>query len=375
MFRTIALRKSRILRNVLHQTTKRNINSRSGLPVNTVIVFVPQQEAWVVERFGKFERVLEPGLNFLIPIIDSVHYVQSLKELAIDIPQQAAITMDNVTLQLDGVLYLRVIDPEKASYGVEDAEFAITQLAQTTMRSEIGKISLDTVFRERETLNVNIVDALNKAADAWGLTCLRYEIRDIKLPPKIMEAMQMQVEAERKKRAAILESEGIREAEINVAEGRKKAKVLNSEAFQIEQINNAKGEAEAILATAQAKANAINMVAKAISQENGVNAVSYNVAEQYVSAFGNIAKEGNTVLLPANTGDIGSMVSQAMAIYNNLSKVNSQKTLSMQKIEDLGNQKDNSVTDLSEKISENEQIKSYENQEEFSIDDIDPKEK
>lgn len=375
MFRTIALRKSRILRNVLHQTTKRNINSRSGLPVNTVIVFVPQQEAWVVERFGKFERVLEPGLNFLIPIIDSVHYVQSLKELAIDIPQQAAITMDNVTLQLDGVLYLRVIDPEKASYGVEDAEFAITQLAQTTMRSEIGKISLDTVFRERETLNVNIVDALNKAADAWGLTCLRYEIRDIKLPPKIMEAMQMQVEAERKKRAAILESEGIREAEINVAEGRKKAKVLNSEAFQIEQINNAKGEAEAILATAQAKANAINMVAKAISQENGVNAVSYNVAEQYVSAFGNIAKEGNTVLLPANTGDIGSMVSQAMAIYNNLSKVNSQKTLSMQKIEDLGNQKDNSVVDLSKKISENEQIKSYENQEEFSIDDIDPKEK
>lgn len=375
MFRTLALRKSRILRNVLHQTTKRNINSRSGLPVNTVIVFVPQQEAWVVERFGKFERVLEPGLNFLIPIIDSVHYVQSLKELAIDIPQQAAITMDNVTLQLDGVLYLRVIDPEKASYGVEDAEFAITQLAQTTMRSEIGKISLDTVFRERETLNVNIVDALNKAADAWGLTCLRYEIRDIKLPPKIMEAMQMQVEAERKKRAAILESEGIREAEINVAEGRKKAKVLNSEAFQIEQINNAKGEAEAILATAQAKANAINMVAKAISQENGVNAVSYNVAEQYVSAFGNIAKEGNTVLLPANTGDIGSMVSQAMAIYNNLSKVNSQKTLSMQKIEDLGNQKDNSVVDLSKKISENEQIKSYENQEEFSIDDIDPKEK
>lgn len=321
MLRTVALRSTRLLEHMVNPASCQ-VRNRSRTPFNTVILFVPQQEAWVVERFGKFQRILQPGLNFLLPVVDSIKYVQSLKELAIDIPQQAAITADNVTLQLDGVLYLRIVDPHKASYGVEDAEFAITQLAQTTMRSELGKIALDVVFREREVLNINIVESINKAAEAWGITCLRYEIRDIKLPDRVQIAMQMQVEAERKKRAAILESEGIREAEINVAEGKKQARILNSEAFKAEQINNADGEAEAIKVKARAKANAIMMVAQAISDKNGVNAVSYNVAEQYVAAFSNLAQKGNTVLLPTNTGDISSMVSQAMAIYSNLSKEN-----------------------------------------------------
>lgn len=288
-------------------------------PYNTVVLFVPQQEAWVVERFGKYHSTLNPGLNFLIPVIDSIKYVQVLKEMAIEVPEQHAITSDNVTLRIDGVLYIKVIDPYKASYGVEDPEFAITQLAQTTMRSEIGKISLDTVFKERDTLNIYIVDALNKAADSWGIDCLRYEIKNIELPKKVQEAMQMQVEADRKKRAAILESEGIKEAEINVAEGRKQARILNSEANKLEQINQAQGEAEAILAKARAQATSVEVVSKALRQKNGMNAVSMRIAEQYVAAFGNLAKKGNTILLPTNTGDVSSMVSQAMTIYKTLS--------------------------------------------------------
>merc|ERR1719369_806097 len=220
--------------------------------MNTAILFVPQQEAWVVERMGKYHRVLEPGLNILIPILDRIKYVQSLKEIAIDIPQQAAITLDNVTLNIDGVLYLRIIDPYKASYGVEDPEFAITQLAQTLMRSEIGKITMDTLFREREQLNIQIVRAINAASEAWGIQCMRYEIRDIRLPVRVQEAMQMQVEAERKKRAAVLESEGIMAAEINVAEGKKQARILASEAEKQELINSAEGKAQSVVAAGEA---------------------------------------------------------------------------------------------------------------------------
>ncbi|XP_064620939.1 stomatin-like protein stl-1 [Lineus longissimus] len=298
-----------------HQMVQQ-VRHRSGLPLNTIILFVPQQESWIVERMGKFQRALEPGLNFLIPVLDTVRYVQSLKEIAIDIPKQSAITIDNVTLNLDGVLYLKVFDPYKASYGVEDAEYAISQLAQTTLRSEIGKILLDTVFRERDSLNVAIVEAINKAAESWGIRCMRYEIRDIKLPSRVQEAMQMQVEAERKKRASILESEGIRESEINVAEGKKQSKILASEAWKMEQVNTASGEADALMKVASARAEAIVKIAEAIGRENGQNAVSLRVAEQYIQAFGNIAKEGNTILLPSNTGDVSSMVSQAMAIFN-----------------------------------------------------------
>lgn len=242
---------------------------RSTTPINTVLMFVPQQEAWVVERMGKFHRILEPGLNVLLPVVDSVKYVQSLKEMAIDIPKQSAITADNVTLNIDGVLYLRILDAYLASYGVEDPEFAITQLAQTTMRSELGKITLDNVFRERENLNVNIVASINKASEAWGITCLRYEIRDIKLPQRVQEAMQMQVEAERKKRAAILESEGVREADINVAEGQRASIILASEAEKQQQINKANGEAEALLVLAEARAKGLDIVANALHSKNG----------------------------------------------------------------------------------------------------------
>ncbi|XP_060063669.1 stomatin-like protein stl-1 [Ylistrum balloti] len=313
----------RIPRNGLVRLVSRDIYHQQkrfqGARPNFGVIFVPQQEAWIVERFGKFFKTMNPGLNLLIPIIDTIKHVQILKEMPIEVPKQSAITADNVVLSLDGVLYVRVMDPYKASYGVEDVEFAVTQLAQTTMRSEIGKISLDQIFRERESLNVAIVAAINKAAEDWGIRCLRYEIRDIKPPTKIQEAMQMMVEAERKKRAAILESEGVKQSEINIAEGKKQATILTSEAFKIEQINTAEGEAEALKAKANAKAEAIRMVSTAISQQNGKNAVSYNVAEQYVAAFSNLAKTGNTVILPANTGDVSSMVAQAMSIYQNLS--------------------------------------------------------
>uniref|UniRef100_A0A1I7Z987 PHB domain-containing protein n=1 Tax=Steinernema glaseri TaxID=37863 RepID=A0A1I7Z987_9BILA len=296
---------------------------------NTIINFVPQQEAWVVERMGRYHKILEPGLNLLLPVIDKIKYVQSLKEIAIEIPQQGAITVDNVQLHLDGVLYLRVVDPFKASYGVEDPEFAITQLAQTTMRSEVGKISLDTVFREREQLNISIVDAINKAANPWGLVCMRYEIRDMSMPAKIQEAMQMQVEADqamqmqveadRKKRAAILESEGQRDAAINVAEGEKQARILRSEAHMREKINEAEGQKRAVELNAEARMRALEMVASSLNKEGGQNAASLTVAEQYVSAFKSLAKDTNTVIVPQNVSDVNGMVAQAMTVYKKLS--------------------------------------------------------
>ncbi|NXV55973.1 STML2 protein, partial [Molothrus ater] len=298
----------------------------SGLPMNIGVLFVPQQEAWVVERMGKFHRILEPGLNFLIPLLDRIRYVQSLKEIVINVPEQSAVTLDNVTLQIDGVLYLRVMDPYKASYGVEDPEYAVTQLAQTTMRSELGKLSLDRVFRERESLNASIVDAINQASDCWGIRCLRYEIKDIHVPPRVKESMQMQVEAERRKRATVLESEGTRESAINVAEGQKQAQILASEAEKAEQINKAAGEANAMLVKARAKAEAIQLLAAALAQQHGNAAASLSVAEQYVNAFSKIAKDSNTVLLPANTGDVTNMVAQALGIYTTLTKPQAVKT-------------------------------------------------
>ncbi|KAL0965562.1 hypothetical protein UPYG_G00282980 [Umbra pygmaea] len=297
----------------------------SSLPMNTVVLFVPQQESWVVERMGRFHRILEPGLNILIPVLDKIRYVQSLKEIVIDVPEQSAVSLDNVTLQIDGVLYLRILDPFKASYGVEDPEYAVTQLAQTTMRSELGKLTLDKVFRERETLNTNIVHSINQASDDWGIRCLRYEIKDIHVPPRVKESMQMQVEAERKKRATVLESEGHKEAAINVAEGRKQAQILASEGEKTEQINKAAGEANAVLAKAEAKARAIRVLSDALAEQNGNAAASLSVAEQYVSAFSNLAKESNTILLPSNSGDISGMVTQAMTIYSSLAKQSTKK--------------------------------------------------
>ncbi|KAL5971466.1 Stomatin-like protein 2 mitochondrial, partial [Taenia solium] len=293
-------------------------------PINTGILFVPERQAWIVERLGKFHSVLSPGLNFCIPFVDRIAYVQSLKEIAIDIPDQAAITSDNVVLQLNGVLFLKVMDPYKASYGVEDAEFAITQLAQTTMRSEIGKIPLDNVFKEREALNYSIVRAICKASEPWGIVCLRYEIRDIQLPAKIKDAMQMQVEADRRKRAAILESEGQRDAEINRAEGIKQRQILSSEGQRVETINKAAGEAEAIMRLAQSRADAVRVIASAIAGEKGVDAVQMAIAERYIDAFSKLAKTNNTMLLPTETGDVSTMVAKALAIFKS---VNPEKTV------------------------------------------------
>jgi regulator of protease activity HflC (stomatin/prohibitin superfamily) len=276
---------------------------------------VPQQQAWIVESLGKFDRTLEPGLNILIPFYQKVAYKHSLKEMAVDVPEQAGITRDNVTLTLDGILYMRIIDPVAASYGVSNPIYAVSQLAQTTMRAEIGKLTLDKTFEERETLNANIVAAINVAAQNWGIQCMRYEIKNITPPNSVLKAMELQVAADRQKRAAILESEGKRQAQINIAEGRKQEVVLNSEAALTDQVNRAKGEAEAILAVADATAKGIEMVAASINKSGGSEAVALKIAEQYVGAFKELAKESTTVLLPANASDAGSMVAQALTVF------------------------------------------------------------
>ncbi|KAG0006741.1 hypothetical protein BGZ80_005160, partial [Entomortierella chlamydospora] len=269
--------------------------SRKTLPANTIIKFVPQQEAWIVERMGRYHATLEPGLQVLMPFLDRIKYVQSLKEVAIEIPSQSAITQD----------------PYKASYGVENAQFSVSQLAQTTMRAEIGQLTLDRTLAERAYLNANIVEAINVAAADWGIQCLRYEIRDIHPPDKVVQSMHQQVSAERTKRAQILDSEGSRQAAINVAEGLKQSTILQSEADKAEQINKASGEAEAILLRAQANAEGIRRIAEAIaSTPGGHHAVSLTVADKYVDAFAQLAKETNTLILPANASDAAGMVAQ-----------------------------------------------------------------
>lgn len=294
---------------------------KERLPANTVVKFVPQQTAWVVERMGKFHRVLSPGIAFLIPVLDKITYVQSLKESAIEIPSQNAITADNVSLEMDGILYVKVNDPYKASYGVEDFKFAISQLAQTTMRSEIGSLTLDSVLKERQALNSNINRAINEASRDWGVECLRYEIRDIHPPQNVLEAMHRQVSAERSKRAEILESEGNRQSRINIAEGEKQSVILSSEANKQEKINMAKGEAESILLKAEATAEGLKKVATAIQETpGGEQAVSLQVAQEYVKQFGNLAKESNTVVIPSNMGDMGNWMASGLSIYQSLNK-------------------------------------------------------
>ncbi|MCW8922447.1 MAG: paraslipin [Gammaproteobacteria bacterium] len=288
--------------------------------VKQSIKFVPQNRAYVVERFGKYNKSMEAGLNFLVPFIDKVAYDRSLKEQAFDVPSQAAITRDNISLVVDGVLYLKVLDPFKASYGVDNYVFAVTQLAQTTMRSEIGKIELDKTFEEREALNTNIVASINEAAGPWGVQVLRYEIKDIEPPRTVLEAMERQMKAEREKRAVILESEGERQSAINVAEGQKQAIVLAAQADKEEQILRAEGEAQAIIAVADAKAKALEVVGNIAIEEKGQKAIQLDLAAQAIEAKQAIAKESSVVLLSDEKTGAANVVAEAMTIINSLNK-------------------------------------------------------
>lgn len=284
------------------------------------VIFVPQNQAWLVERFGKYHSTKEAGLNFILPFIDRLAADRSLKEVAIDVPSQSAITRDNITLSVDGVLYFRVLDPYKATYGVDDFVFAVTQLAQTTMRSELGKLELDRTFEERGMLNANIVESINEAAEPWGIQVMRYEIKDITPPRSVMDAMEAQMKAEREKRARILESEGHRQAAINVAEGAKQAQVLAAEADKAEQVLKAEGEAKAIVAVAQAQAEALHQVGEAANTQAGQKAIQLDLATKAIAAKEAIAKESSVVLLPDSGTEASSLVAQAMSIIQALNK-------------------------------------------------------
>jgi regulator of protease activity HflC (stomatin/prohibitin superfamily) len=275
---------------------------------------VPQQNSWVVERLGKFHAALLPGLNIVIPFVDRVAYKHMLKEVPLDVPSQICITKDNTQLQVDGILYFQVTDPKLASYGTSDYIMAITQLAQTTLRSVIGKMELDKTFEERDDINRAVVTALDEAATSWGVKVLRYEIKDLTPPKEILHAMQQQITAEREKRALIAASEGRKQEQINIATGEREAFIQRSEGEKQAAINTAQGEAEAIKAVATANAQAIQQVAMAIQSPGGMEAVNLKVAEKYVEAFGNVAKEGNTLILPGNLAEMGSMVATAMSI-------------------------------------------------------------
>ena len=277
-------------------------------------VVVPQQNGYVIENLGKYSRTLRAGFHILIPFVERIAYRHSLKERAFDIPEQVCITKDNVQVGVDGVLYLQVLDPERASYGILDYGFAISQLAQTTLRSEIGKIDLDRTFEERAAINANVVSELDKATDPWGVKVLRYEIRNITPPGDVLEAMEKQMRAEREKRAVILESEGVRDAQINRAEGDKQKVIKESEAKRQQQINEAEGEASAILAVADATAQGLARVATALTAPGGNQAMQLRIAEQYVEQFGRLAREANTLVIPANLSDMASMLALATRV-------------------------------------------------------------
>jgi len=283
--------------------------------LKTAIV-VPQQSAFIVERLGKYSSTLHAGFHILFPFIERIAYRHNLKETALDIAEQICITKDNVQVGIDGVLYLQVLDPARASYGIADYHFAISQLAQTTLRSEIGKIDLDRTFEERGRINTNVVSELDKASEPWGVKVLRYEIKNINPPRDIIQAMEKQMRAEREKRAVILTSEGDRDAKINQAEGEKQRVIKESEANKQQQINEAAGEAEAILAVATATAEGLRRVAEAVASQGGREAMQLRVAENYVAQFGNLARTSNTLVIPANVSDIAGMIAMAMKVFD-----------------------------------------------------------
>ncbi len=279
-------------------------------------VVVPQQSAYVVERLGRYNATLNAGFHLLVPFVDAIRYRHTLKEQAIDIPAQVCITRDNVQVGVDGVLYMKVLNPERASYGISNYTFAISQLAQTTLRSEVGKIDLDRTFEERTTINVSVVGELDKASESWGVKVLRYEIKNIEPPADVLAAMEKQMRAEREKRAVILTSEGQRDAAINTAEGEKQQVIKASEASRQQQINEAEGQAAAIRAVASATAQGIREVAGAIRTDGGMEAVQLRVAEQYVTKFGEIARQSNMVVVPANVSDVAGMIAVAMKVFD-----------------------------------------------------------
>ncbi len=286
----------------------------SGLAALIVIALiktakiVPQRQAFVVERLGKYSRNLDAGFHLLIPFIERVAYRHNLKEIALDVPSQMCITKDNIAVEIDGVLYMQVLDAKSASYGIEDYRYASIQLAQTTLRSEIGKLELDRTFEEREQINAHIIDAVDRASEPWGLKITRYEISNINPPQSVKDALEKQMRAERERRAVVAHSEGEREAKINIAEGNKQQAIMLSEAKKQEQINEAEGKAQEIALLATATAEGIRQVAETIQMPGGHEAMNLRVAEQYVEQFGNLARENNTMILPANLGDIGGTV-------------------------------------------------------------------
>jgi regulator of protease activity HflC (stomatin/prohibitin superfamily) len=283
-------------------------------------VVVPQQSAYVVERLGRYHATLDAGFHLLVPFVDVIRYRHSLKEQALDIPAQVCITRDNVQVGVDGVLYMKVLNAERASYGISNYVFAISQLAQTTLRSEVGKIDLDRTFEERTSINQQVVGELDKASEPWGVKVLRYEIKNIEPPADILAAMEKQMRAEREKRALILTSEGQRDAAINTAEGDKQQVIKASEASRQQQINEAEGQAQAIRAVASATAEGIREVAAAIETRGGIEAVQLRVAEQYVEQFGQLARQSNTVVVPASVSDVAGMVAAAMKVFGGVAR-------------------------------------------------------
>ena len=277
-------------------------------------VIVPQQSAYVIETLGKYSKTLRAGFHILVPFMERVAYKHSLKEQALDVPEQVCITKDNVQVSVDGILYMQTLEPERASYGIADFAFAISQLVQTTLRSEIGKIELDRTFEERGAINANVVTELDKATQPWGVKVLRYEIRNITPPTDVLTAMEKQMRAEREKRAVVLTSEGERDAKINQAEGEKQRVIKESEASRQQQINEAQGQAEAILAVANATAEGLERVARALSHEGGDKAMQLRVAEEYIGQFGQLAKAGNTLVVPANLSDVAGMIALATQV-------------------------------------------------------------